>query len=138
MILDKGRALICAGVFCLAAAVGGGAGAAQVYPGCAQPGPIGKVWYVDQINGRTPANGADGAPSAPWNSLDAVISGRWGVNGFSVSGYTRPLLSSIPYLHVVNGKRVIVADQTGDPPVQPGDTVALMNGNYGDIAIGDI
>jgi hypothetical protein len=136
MILDKGRALICAGVFCLAAAVGGGAQAAQVYPGCAQPGPPGHVWYVDPVNGKTAAAGADGSHAHPWNSLDAVISGRWGVNGFSVPGYTRPLLSSIPYLHAVNGKRVIVADQTGSPPVQPGDTIMLMNGNYGDVVVG--
>jgi hypothetical protein len=131
MILDKGpRVLICAGFFCLAAALGSGAQAAQVYPGCAQPGPTGKVWYVDPVNGKTLAAGGDGSQAHPWNSLNAVLGG-----GAPVPGYTRPLLSSIPYLHVVNGKRVIVADQTGDPPVQPGDTVALMNGNYGDVAV---
>ena len=116
MILDKGpRALICAGFFYLAAALGNGAQAAQVYPGCAQPGPTGKVWYVDPVNGKTPAAGGDGSQAHPWNSLDAVLSGQWGVNGFSVPGYTRPLLSSIPYLHAVNGKRVGVADQTRRP-----------------------
>ena len=137
MILDKGpRALICAGFFYLAAALGNAAQAAQVYPGCAQPGPTGKVWYVDPVNGKTPAAGGDGSQAHPWNSLDAVLSGQWGVNGFSVPGYTRPLLSSIPYLHVVNGKRVGAADQTGDPPVQPGDTIMLMDGNYGDVSVG--
>jgi hypothetical protein len=30
-----------------------------------------------------------------------------------------------------------VADQVGSPPVQPGDTIMLMNGDYGDIGIGD-
>jgi Right handed beta helix region len=137
MILDKRpRALICAGFFCLAAALGGGAEAAQVYPGCAQPGPTGKVWWVDPINGKTPADGGDGSQAHPWNSINAVLSGQWAVSGFSLPGYTRPLLSSIPYIHIVSGKRVIVADETGDPPVRPGDTIRLMTGEYGDVSIG--
>ena len=137
MILDKApRALICAGFFCLATVLGSGAQAAQVYPGCAQPGPTGKVWYVDPVNGKTAAAGGDGSQAHPWSSLDAVLSGKWVVNGFSLPGYKRPLLSSIPYLHVVNGKRVIAADQTGGPPAQPGDTILLMNGDYGDVGIG--
>ena len=137
MILDKRlRALIFAGFFCLAAALGGGASAAQVYPGCAEPGATGKVWWVDPVNGKSPADGGDGSQARPWNSLDAVISGQWGTNGFSVPGYTRPLLSNIPYLHIVNGKRALAADQTGAPPVQPGDTIMLMSGDYGDIVVG--
>ena len=52
-------------------------------------------------------------------------------------GYGRPLLSSVPYFHVVDGKRVYVADQLGSPPVQPGDTIKLMSGDYGDVVIGD-
>jgi hypothetical protein len=132
MILDKRpRALICAGFFCLAAALRGGAQAAQVYPGCAQPGPAGKVWWVDPVNGNRPAAGGNGSQTAPWNSLPGVI-----MDAVQL-GYTRPLLSSVPYMHVVNGKRVIVADQTGNPPVHPGDTIMLMNGNYGNIGIGD-
>jgi hypothetical protein len=132
MILDKEpRALICAGFFCVAATLGGGAQAAHVYPGCAQPGPTGKIWWVDPINGKTPAAGGLGTQAAPWNSLQSVLSAR------VQSGYTRPLLSSVPYPHVADGKRVYVADQLGNPPVQPGDTIMLMNGNYGDIGIGD-
>jgi parallel beta-helix repeat protein len=132
MILDKGqRALICAGFFCFTAALGDGARAAQVYPGCAQPGATGKVWYVDPVNGKTPAAGGDGSQTAPWNSLQGVLSFRF------PSGYTRPLLSSVPYVHVVDGKRVYVADQLGSPPVQPGDTIELMSGDYGDVVIGD-
>jgi hypothetical protein len=131
MILDKGRALICVGCFCLAAALGGGAQAALVYPGCAQPGPTGKVWWVDPVNGKTPAAGGLGTQAAPWNSLQGVLSVR------VQPGYTRPLLSSVPYMHVANGKRVYVADQLGSPPVQPGDTIELMSGNYGDVSMGD-
>jgi hypothetical protein len=132
MILDKGpRALICAGFLCLAAALGGAAQAAQVYPGCAQPGPAGKVWWIDPINGKTPADGGLGTKAAPWNSLQGVLSFR------APPGYARPLLSSLPYVHVANGKHVYVADQLGSPPVHPGDTIKLMSGNYGDIAMGD-
>jgi hypothetical protein len=140
MILDKPpRALICAGFFCLAAALGGGAHAAQVFPGCAQPGPTGKVWYLDPVNGKTPAAGGLGTQAAPWNSLMGVLSFKF------PPGYPRPLLSSVPYYHVdskghqiyVNGKALVVADQLGSPPIQPGDTIELMSGNYGDIAIGD-
>jgi len=132
MILDKGpRALICAGFFCLAGALGSAAQAVEVYPGCAQPGPTRKVWYVDPVNGKTPAAGGNGSQTAPWNSLQGVLSFRF------PPGYTRPLLSSVPYYHVVDGKRSYVADQLGSPPIQPGDTIMLMNGNYGDIGIGD-
>ena len=73
MTLEKARALVCAGFFCLAAALGGGAEAAEVYPGCAQPGPTGKVWWVDPVNGKTPADGGDGSKTAPWNSLQGVL-----------------------------------------------------------------
>jgi Right handed beta helix region len=132
MILDKGpRALICAGFVCLAAALGSAAQAAEVYPGCAQPGPTGKVWYIDPVNGKTPAAGGNGSQTAPWNSLQGVLSFRF------PPGYTRPLLSSLPYYHVVDGKRSYVADQLGSPPIQPGDTIMLMSGDYGDIGIGD-
>jgi parallel beta-helix repeat protein len=132
MILDKRlRAPLLAGFFCLAAALGGGARAAEVYLGCAQPGPTGKVWYIDPVNGKTPADGGNGSKTAPWNSLQGVLSFRY------PQGYTRPLLSSVPYFHVVDGKRVYVADQLGSPPIQPGDTIELMSGNYGDIVIGD-
>ena len=130
MTLKKARALVAVGSFCLAAALGG-ARAAEVYPGCAQPGPTGKVWYVDPVNGKTPAAGGDGSKAAPWNSLQGVLYFKY------PSGYPRPLLSSVPYFHVVDGKRVYVADQLGSPPVQPGDSIELMSGDYGDIVIGD-
>jgi len=131
MTLEKARALVAAGMFCLAAALGGGARAAEIYPGCAQPGPTGKVWYIDPVNGKTPAAGGDGSQTAPWNSLTGVLSFKF------PPGYTRPLLSSVPYYHVAEGKRVYVADQLGSPPVHPGDTIELMGGDYGDIVIGD-
>src|ERR1700722_3218805 len=117
MTLKKARAVLAAVSFCLAAALGGGAGAAEVYPGCAQPGPTGKVWYLDPVNGKTPAAGGNGSQKAPWNSFQGVLS-------FSFpTGYTRPLLSSVLYFHVAGGKRVYVADHLGSRPVQPGDTI---------------
>jgi hypothetical protein len=106
---------------------------AQVYSGCSVPsGTSRNVWYIDPVNGKSPLAGGNGSQAHPWNSLTGVISGSWA----SVPGYTRPLLSSIPYSHIVNGARVNVADQLGNPPVQPGDTIYLMSGNYGDILLG--
>jgi hypothetical protein len=113
MTLEKARVLICAGFFCLAAALGDGARAAEVYPGCAQPGATGKVWYVDPVNGKTPTAGGDGSQTAPWSSLQGILSFRF------PPGYTRPLLSSVPYFHVVDGKRIYIADQLGSPPSSP-------------------
>ena len=131
MTVEKARALVAAGFFCLVAALGGVAQAAELYPGCAQPGPTGKVWWVDPVNGKTPADGGDGSQAHPWNALQGVLFFKF------PQGYARPLLSSVPYYHVVEGKRVYVADQLGSPPVQPGDTIMLMSGDYGDIVIGD-
>jgi hypothetical protein len=112
--------------------------AANVYSGCAVPSATPRhVWYIDPAHGKSPAAGGAGSQASPWNSLAAVISGQWGTTGFSVPGYTRPLLSSVPYAHVINGKFANVADQIGNPPVQPGDTLMLMSGNYGDISIGN-
>src|SRR5580692_5714979 len=106
--------------------------AAQVYSGCAVPSPTPRhVWYIDPVKGKTPAAGGNGSQTAPWNALQGVLSFQF------PSGYPRPLLSSVPYFHVVNGKKVYVADQLGSPPVQPGDSIELMSGDYGDIVIGD-
>jgi hypothetical protein len=92
---------------------------------------------VDSVNGKSPADGGDGSQVHPWSSLNAVISSQWSVSAApKASGYTRPLLSSIPYFHIVNGKRAFAADETGAPPVKPGDVIKLMSGNYGDIVVG--
>jgi hypothetical protein len=112
--------------------------AAQVYSGCSVPSATSRhVWYLDPVNGKTPAAGGTGSQASPWNSLAGVIAGQWGASNFSVPGYTRPLLSSVPYYHIVNGARISVADQIGNPPVQPGDALMLMSGNYGDVSLGD-
>src|SRR5271169_4797569 len=104
--------------------------AAQVYSGCAVPSATFRhVWYIDPVNGKTPADGGNGSQASPWNSLTGVIGGQWGA-AKSVVGYTRPLLSTVPYYHIANGARVDVADQLGNPPVQPGDAILLMSGNY--------
>jgi hypothetical protein len=107
--------------------------AAQVYSGCAVPSATPRhVWYIDPVHGKTPAAGGNGSQASPWNSIQGVISGNWS-RGVVVPGYTRPLLSSVPYNHPT----IAVADQLGNPPVQPGDALMLMSGNYGDIVIGD-
>jgi hypothetical protein len=111
--------------------------AAIVYSGCAAPpSTFRHVWYIDPVHGKTPAAGGNGSQAAPWNSLNGVLSGNWATNGFSVPGYTRPLLSTVPYYHITSAGRVDVADSIGNPPVQPGDEIVLMSGNYGDIIIG--
>jgi hypothetical protein len=112
--------------------------AAQVYSGCSVPsGTFRHVWYVDPVTGKSPAAGGNGSQASPWNSLTGIIGGNWGVSTFALPGYIRPLLSSVPYYHIVNGARVDVADQIGNPPVQPGDAIMLMSGNYGDIVLGN-
>jgi hypothetical protein len=130
------KTLGCAVVLLLAFA--GPLRSAQVYSGCAVPSPTPRhVWYIDPVHGKTPAAGGNGSQASPWNSLPGVIAGQWGASNFSIPGYTRPLLSSVPYVHIANGQRVVAADQLGNPPVQPGDALMLMSGNYGDIVIGD-
>jgi hypothetical protein len=109
----------------------------QVYSGCAiPPSSGGNQWWVDPVNGKSPAAGGLGTQAAPWDSLNGVMSGTWATAGVGFAGYTRPLLSSIPYYHIVNGVRVNVADLIGNPPVHPGDTINLMTGAYGDYSIG--
>jgi hypothetical protein len=111
---------------------------AQVYSGCNVPtATSGHTWYIDPVNGKSPAAGGKGSQASPWNSLSGVLDGHWTQSQFSVPGYTRPLLSSIPYYHIVNGTRGVTADQAGNPPVQPGDALYLMSGNYGDVYLGD-
>jgi len=134
MILDKPRALICTGVLCVVA-VTGGARAAQVYPGCAEPGPIGKSWYVDPVNGKTPTAGGDGSQAAPWNSLQGVVSST------KQPGFSHPMLSTVPYDHYpqknAQGARIYADGPSSDPTrVQPGDEILLMGGQYGDVTIG--
>ena len=111
--------------------------AAQVYS-CNVPSSRSRhFWYIDPVDGKSPAAGCNGSQARPWNSLGGVVSGAWGMTGFSVPGYTRPLLSSVPYAHFANGALLNLADQLGNPPVQPGDTIYLMSGNYGDIVLGN-
>jgi hypothetical protein len=107
--------------------------AAVVYSGCAVPPTTPRhVWYIDPVHGKTPAAGGNGSQAAPWNSLKGVIQGTP-----VVAGYARPLLSTVPYYHVTAAGNVDVADTLGNPPVGPGDTIMLMSGAYGDIAIGE-
>ena len=114
-----------------------------VYPGCSVPsstpaaapaGPpvtaSGNTWWIDPVYGNTPAAGGLGTQAAPWSSIQGIL--QW----YAPTGYPRPLLSSVPYFHYVNGVNVQVADQVGNPPVHPGDTIQLMSGNYGDVTVG--
>src|SRR5277367_1799898 len=123
MSLNQPWSAIGAWVFCLAAAQAGSAFAAEVYPGCAvPPTTFNHIWYIDPVSGKTAAEGGLGTRAAPWNSLQAV---------FSVEpGYTAPLLSTAAF------KRRDPASP-GAGPIQPGDEILLMSGNYGDISTSD-
>jgi hypothetical protein len=48
----------------------------------------GKIWWIDPVNGKTPAAGGDGSQAHPCNSLAGIISGNWGTAGFSRSQAT--------------------------------------------------
>ena len=115
MIMKKPRWSIRAGVLCFAAILGGRAGAVEVYPGCAvPPTTFNHIWYIDPVNGKTPAAGGLGTQAAPWNSLQAT---------FSVQpGYKAPLLSTA---------------RGGAGPIEPGDEILLMSGSFGDISTSD-
>ena len=61
--------------------------AVEVYPGCnVPPATPNQVWYIDAVNGKTPAAGGDGSQAHPWNTLLAVVSPT------VQPGYTTPLL----------------------------------------------
>src|SRR5579871_3212352 len=96
----------------------------QVYPGCAiPPASPNNVWYIDAVNGSASGNGSQ---AQPWSSLQAVVTS---VNGAS------PLLSTVPYRHRdANGAWVVAPNPAA--PIQPGDEILLMSGNYGDVVIG--
>ena len=98
--------------------------AVQVYPGCTvPPSTPNHVWYIDAIKGSATGTGSK---SKPWNSLQAVVTS---VNGAS------PLLSTVPYRHR-NASGAWVVAPNPSAPIQPGDEIYLMNGNYGDVVIG--
>ncbi|MBV8349315.1 MAG: right-handed parallel beta-helix repeat-containing protein [Mycolicibacterium sp.] len=104
--------------------------AQEVYPECrVPPATPNNVWYIDPVNGQTPAAGGDGSQAHPWNSLLAVVSPT------VQPGYTQPLLSNIPYSHRdASGTFVFTANPSA--PIHPGDEILLMSGNYGVIEIG--
>ena len=130
-MMDDFRLPICAGALCLAWAFGGlEASAAEVYPGCpVPPTTFNHVWYIDPVNGKTAAAGGLGTQAAPWNSLQAVFSVQ--------SGYKTPLLSSAPYRHPNPANPANDFYPGGGGPVQPGDEILLMSGNYGDVSTSD-
>ena len=67
--------------------------AQQVLPNCATPpSTFRKTWYIDPVNGKTPAAGGNGSQPNPWNSLAAVVG--------APTGYAYPLLTTAPYKHL--------------------------------------
>ena len=105
------------------------ASAQQVYQNCATPpSTFRKTWYIDPVNGKTQAAGGNGSQASPWNSLAAVVG--------TATGYTYPLLTTAPYKHLNAAKTayVFAAGPLGGP-IQPGDEILLMSGNYGDLRV---
>ena len=115
--------------------------AAQVYSGCQVPSATPRhLWYINPVYGRSPAAGGDGSPANPWNSLQPPLSAAPGeLLASRCFGLQAPaafvavlLTPTSPRASLLNAP-----DQVGGPPVQPGDTIYLMSGKYGDIALGN-
>ena len=106
--------------------------AANVYTGCSAPSStFGHVWYFDPVHGKTQAAGGNGSQAAPWNDLQALTRAE--------SGYSYPLLTTAPYRQVpVPGQPAVNKTGPEAGPVEPGDEILLMSGNYGDIFIGGL
>ena len=85
------------------------------------------------MHGTTPAAGGNGSQARPWNSLSAVVSP---VAGYQVDGVNAPLLSTVPYNHFNPATKTTEywTNGTGQP-IEPGDEILLMSGNYGNISI---
>ena len=106
--------------------------AANVYTGChVPPSTFRHVWYFDPVHGKTQAAGGDGSQAAPWNNLEALTRAE--------TGYSYPLLTTAPYRQVpVPGQPAVNKTGPQAGPVEPGDEILLMSGNYGDIFIGGL
>ena len=106
--------------------------AANVYTGCRTPSSTFRHdWYFDPVHGKTQAAGGNGSQAAPWNNLQALIQAE--------PGYSYPLLTTAPYRQVpVPGQPAV--NETGKQagPVEPGDEILLMSGNYGNVIIGGL
>ncbi len=105
------------------------ASAPQVHQtSAAPPSTFRKTWYVDPVNGKTQAAGGNGSQANPWNSLAALVG--------TATGYAYPLLTTAPYRHLNAAKTayVFTAGPLGGP-IQPGDEIPLMSGNYGDLRV---
>ena len=104
--------------------------AANVYTGCAiPPSTFRHVWYFDPVHGKTKAAGGNGSQAAPWNNLQALTRAE--------PGYSFPLLTTAPYRQVlVPGQPAVNKTGPEAGPVEPGDEILLMSGNYGNVLIG--
>jgi Right handed beta helix region len=105
--------------------------AQEVAHDCAgPPSTFRNVWYIDPVNGATEAAGGNGSRAHPWNSLQAVFA--------TTTGYTYPLLTTVPYTYwPEGGSGYVFATGPGAGPIKPGDEILLMSGNYGNIGIGN-
>ena len=82
--------------------------------------------------GASPTASTQGSTQHPWNSLQAVTANE--IGNTPIAGYAFPLLSTASYDHYVTGVGYrVVPGPSG--PIEPGDEILLMSGNYGDVRI---
>jgi len=123
------------------------AAALQVADGCAAPPATssGSVHYIDPVHGSTTG---DGSALHPWNSLQAIngtvkyAKAAWRLPGCKSSttpGCTSgPLLATQTYSHIDPVSKKTLTSTNPNAPIKAGDTIFLMNGNYGDIRLDGI
>ncbi len=81
------------------------------------------TWYIDPVNGNDTNAGTQ---AAPWKNIQSVVTA---LNGLP------PKLTTVPYWHRgTAGVWLWGTNSAG--PVNPGDTVYLMNGAHGDLILG--
>ncbi len=99
------------------------------------------VWSSPLVTftaGQVIPNGGNGSQAAPWNNLSALA---W-ANNNQKQPYHYPLVTSVPTYQLNSNTHAYGFLTGGMPggvqqsgPIQPGDEVLLMGGNYGNVAI---
>ena len=101
------------------------AGAAEVYPGCAQPGPTSANLV------RRSGQRQDAGDGRSWHA-GRTRGIRFRPSFLGRARLQRSAAVDAPYRTSIRQAR-LRCGPAGGRPVQPGDTILLMSGNYGDI-----
>jgi parallel beta-helix repeat protein len=130
----------------LSASVACAATVMEVADGCAVPSsaPPAHVFYIDPVNGSM---SGDGSLAHPWNSLEAITGTTYGQPAWQppgCAGYNNtsctygPLLTSEPYWHYDARVQIWTTSTNPNAPISPGDSILLMSGNYGNVALNGV